>query len=82
MTLAIFSELVCSILLILGLGTRLIIIPLILTMVVVVFIINGQQTLGHKESGLLFLLPFVVILFMGPGRISLDQFIFGKKIAA
>lgn len=79
MALTIFAELICSILLILGLGTRLIIIPLILTMVVVVFIINGQSTLGDKESGLLYLIPFVVILFTGPGRISLDQLFFGKK---
>ncbi|MEP6793246.1 MAG: DoxX family protein [Saprospiraceae bacterium] len=82
MALTIFSELVCSILLILGLGTRLIIIPLILTMVVVVFIINGQAPPGDKESGLLYLIPFVVILFTGPGRISLDQLFFRKKIAA
>jgi putative oxidoreductase len=79
MALTIFSELVCSILLILGLGTRLIIFPLILTMVIVVFVINGDATLGDKESGLLYLIPFVVILFTGPGRISMDQLLFRKK---
>ncbi|MGB3079935.1 MAG: DoxX family protein [Saprospiraceae bacterium] len=82
MALTIFSELVCSILLILGLGTRLIIFPLILTMVIIVFVINGDSSLGDKESGLLYLIPFVVILFTGPGRISLDQLFFRKKQAA
>ncbi len=82
MALTIFSELVCSILLILGLGTRLIIFPLILTMVVVVFVINADATLGDKESGLLYLIPFIVILFTGPGRISIDQLLFNKKQAA
>jgi putative oxidoreductase len=81
MALTIFSELGCSLLLILGLGTRLIIFPLILTMVVVVFVINGDASLSDKESGLLFLIPFVVILFTGPGRISMDQLFFRKKEA-
>ncbi|MFZ1676479.1 MAG: DoxX family protein [Saprospiraceae bacterium] len=82
MALTIFSEVGCSILLILGFCTRLIIFPLILTMVVVVFLINGHATLGDKEEGLLYLIPFVVIFITGPGRISMDQLFFRKKQAA
>ncbi len=79
MALTIFAEFVCSVLLVLGLGTRLIIIPLMLTMVVVVFVINADATLSDRESGLLYLIPFVTLFFTGPGKFSLDQFVFRKK---
>ncbi|MEP6646583.1 MAG: DoxX family protein [Saprospiraceae bacterium] len=79
MGLTIFAEVVCSILLVLGLFTRLTLIPLIITMIVAVFVINPNATLGDRESGLLYLVPYVVLFFTGPGRISMDQMLFGRK---
>ncbi len=79
MVLIIFAEVVCSLLVILGLVTRFALVPLIIAMSVVVFVVNGQHPLGDKESGLLYLIPFVVLLITGPGRISMDQLVFRKK---
>jgi len=80
MALIIFAEFFCSILLILGLGTRLALIPLIIGMIVVVFMVQWQHPLSDKESGLLFLIPYVVLFISGPGKYSLDHLIFGKKL--
>ena len=82
MALTIFAEFLCSIFLFIGLGTRLVLIPLILTMSVVVFIINATQPMGDKEEGFLYLIPYVVLFFTGPGRISFDQLLFRKKKVA
>jgi putative oxidoreductase len=80
MGLAIFAEFFCSILLILGLCTRLALIPLIITMSVVVFVINWTHPLGDKESALLYLIPYVVLFLTGPGRYSFDYLLFRKKL--
>ncbi|HZV69091.1 MAG TPA: DoxX family membrane protein [Saprospiraceae bacterium] len=79
MGLTIFGELLCSILLTLGLGTRLVLIPLMIMMLVIVFGVHGEDPLGDKEHGLLYLLSYFALFLLGPGRISLDQLIFGKK---
>lgn len=76
--LAVFAEFFCSILLILGLGTRLAAIPLIVTMSVAAFIAHSADPFARKEMALLYLLSFVVLLFSGPGRISADQLL-GKR---
>jgi putative oxidoreductase len=70
----------CSILLILGIGTRFILIPLIIGMLVVVLMIHGDDPLGDKEHGLLFLVPYVTLFITGPGKHSLDYLIFGRKL--
>ncbi len=80
--LIIFAEVVCSLLVILGLMTRLAVIPLIISMSVVVFVVNGTHPLGDKESGLLFLIPYLVLLITGPGKYSMDQLVFRKKTPA
>lgn len=74
------AELFCSVLLILGIGTRAILIPLIIGMFVVVFMVHGADPLSEKEHGLLFLIPYVVLFITGPGKYSLDYLIFGKKM--
>ncbi|NJN41344.1 MAG: DoxX family protein [Flammeovirgaceae bacterium] len=71
--LAIFAEVFCSILLILGGFTRIALIPLIVTFVIVVFIVHGDDSFGQKEKALLYLIPYLVILFTGPGKFSLDR---------
>ncbi len=76
--LTVFAEFFCSILLILGLGTRLATIPLIVTMSVAAFIAHGADPFARKEMALLYLLSFVVLLFSGPGKISADQLL-GKR---
>jgi len=78
--LIVIAEFFCSILLILGLGTRAILIPLMIGMAVVVFMVHGSDSLDDKEHGLLFLVPYIVLFITGPGKHSLDYLIFGKKM--
>ena len=78
--LIVIAEFFCSIMLILGLGTRLILIPLMIGMLVVVFMVHGADPLSDKEHGLLFLIPYITLFIMGPGKHSLDYLFFGKKL--
>lgn len=72
LALAVFAEFICSILVILGLGTRLAAIPLIVTMGTAVFIIHASDPFQRKEMALIYLLIFVVLLVTGAGKHSLD----------
>lgn len=74
--LAAFAEGICSILLILGLVTRLALIPLIINMAVAFFIVHAGDDFGTKELSLLYLGMFVTLFLTGPGKISADQPLF------
>lgn len=72
--LVIFAEVFCSFFIILGLFTRLAVIPLIVVMCIAFFSAhNGSFVDG--EMALLFLTTYLVLLFVGPGRVSVDGMI-------
>ncbi len=75
LALVVFAEFFCSLFLILGLFTRLATIPLIITMCVVIFSINNGKVFMQHESPALYLTGFLVLLIIGPGRISVDSMI-------
>ena len=75
LSLIVFAEFFCSIFLILGLFTRLAVIPIVIGMLVVVFSAHDGQILGKGETGTLFLAASLVILLCGPGRASIDGMI-------
>lgn len=75
LTLVVFAEFFCAAFIILGLFTRLATIPLIITMGTVVFVVNKMDFGSSAELPLLFLTGYLAILFLGPGKISLDRFI-------
>lgn len=70
--LAIFAEVVCSVFILAGFGTRFAAIPLIITMLVAVFMIHADDPFKVQETGLMYMLAFVVLLFAGSGKYSLD----------
>lgn len=70
---AVLAEFVCSILLLLGLATRLATIPLIITMGTAVFIIHAADEFGKKEMGLHYLLVYIFLLIAGAGKYSIDH---------
>lgn len=76
--LAIFAEVGCSILVMLGFATRLAVIPLIVTMLVAVFIAHGDDPFAKQEMGLHYLLVYVMLLLSGSGRYSVDRLISTK----
>jgi putative oxidoreductase len=78
--LAVFAEFFCSILIGLGLGTRLASIPLIFTMIAAAFIIHGSDPLGKKELALLYLLIYLTLLIVGSRKFSVDYLITKKNL--
>jgi putative oxidoreductase len=76
---AVFAEFFCSILLILGLLTRISAIPLFTTMAVAVFIVHAPDPLQQKEMALLYGIAYLTLIISGAGKFSLD-YIFGKMI--
>jgi putative oxidoreductase len=71
--LAIIGEFICPILLIIGYKTRWSAIPSVLTMLTIVFIVHQNDPFGKKEMGLLYLIFFVSIMILGPGKYSFDR---------
>ena len=68
----VFAEVVCSILLMLGLFTRLSTIPLIIGMGVAAFFIHANDPFSGKEMALLYMGIYVVIALIGGGKYSID----------
>jgi len=77
--LTVFAEVFCSFLLIVGFGTRLATIPLMITMLVAIFVIHWDDPFGKKEFALLYLVPYIVIFLIGAGRYSIDALITKKS---
>jgi putative oxidoreductase len=71
--LVVFAEFVCSILVMLGLATRLAVIPLIIDMATAVIFAHANDPFAVKEKALLYLIIFLLLLVVGPGRYSLDH---------
>lgn len=75
LVLATFAEFACSILLILGLFTRLACVPLIVTMAVAAFLVHGGDPWAKRELAYLYLSGYVALMLTGPGRFSVDALI-------
>lgn len=75
LTLAVFSEFFCSILVVFGLFTRASLMALIITMFVAGFIHHAPDPFVQKEKALLFLLIYVFLFITGPGKYSLSRII-------
>jgi putative oxidoreductase len=72
LSLAVFAEVLCSIFLLTGFGTRLAVIPLITTMVVALFFIHAADPFAQQEPASQYLLVYVILLFTGSGKYSID----------
>ncbi len=73
LTLAVFAEVVCSLLIIAGFGTRLASLPLMTTMLVAVFSIHAADVFAKKELAVLYLAGYVVLFVAGSGKYSIDH---------
>ena len=76
--LAVGAEFFCAVLLIIGLFTRLATIPLLFTMLVIIFLVQIDQPFGKMELPILYATAFIVILLLGPGKYSLDNWRFQR----
>lgn len=79
MTLAIVGEFFAPILVMLGFGTRLAAVPTAITMAVAALIIHADDPLAKKELAILYLVPYLTLIFAGGGRFSVDQLITDNK---
>jgi len=77
--LAIFAEVVCALLVAIGLFTRLAAVPIVILLLVAAFIVHADDPWGKKEFALIYCVPFLVLIFTGPGKYSLDSLIRKKR---
>lgn len=73
LALAISAEIGAAALLALGAGTRLVAIPLIITMLVAAFDVHWADPFKKKELALMYLTCYVTLLLTGPGKFSVDH---------
>lgn len=71
--LTVIGEFLCPVLIIIGYKTRLASIPAAITMFVAAFIVHGSDPFGTKEMALLYLVAFITIALLGPGKYSIDR---------
>ncbi|MGI8950003.1 MAG: DoxX family protein [Chitinophagaceae bacterium] len=71
----IFAEVFCSLFVILGLFTRFTVVPIIITMLVVIFGAQSDKPFLESELAVVYLAAFLTLLFCGPGRFSVDRMI-------
>ncbi|HSC39424.1 MAG TPA: DoxX family protein [Chitinophagaceae bacterium] len=72
LTLVIFAEFFCGLLVLLGLFTRLTVIPIVISMTVALVKAHHNDVFGAGEKAALFLCAFLAILLLGPGKASVD----------
>ncbi|MBZ0244244.1 MAG: DoxX family protein [Bacteroidales bacterium] len=70
--LAILTEVVASVFLILGLFSRFSAFALFITMAVAVFVVHTGDPFGTLEKALLYLFIYLNIIVFGPGKFSID----------
>ena len=78
--LAAFAEFICALLVVVGLFHRAALVPLIITMLVAVFGAHGDDPFGDGENALVYLAVFVGLFFTGPGRLSIDRYLFRRDV--
>ena len=75
---SIFCEFCCSLFLLAGLIVRITVIPMIISMAVAFFDVHDAM-LPQGELALIYLIVFVILYIVGPGRFSVD-FLIDRKI--
>ncbi|WMX14179.1 MULTISPECIES: DoxX family protein [unclassified Aureispira] len=71
--LAVFAEVLCSILIMLGLFTRAALVPLIFTMFVALFLVHLSDPFPKQEKAILYGATYIALFLLGPGRYALDE---------
>lgn len=76
--LVIFAEFFCGLLIVIGLVTRLAVVPVFITMIVAYFIAHASDPFQVKNLAFLFLCLCPAVFVLGSGKFSLDYLIFKK----
>jgi len=70
--LVVFAEFFCSILIIIGLGTRLATVPLIITMLVTLSVAHADDPISEHLNIDWYIIACVALMISGSGKYSLD----------
>ena len=79
LALTIFAEVFCSLAIAFGFAIRLSVLPLIITMLTAAFAVHGDDPWSRKELAILYIVPYLTLLFTGAGRYSVDYLWFGRR---
>ena len=79
LALAVFAEVVCSACVMLGFATRFACVPILFLLGMAAFVVNGNASFGDRELALIYMVPFVALLAVGPGRFAVDAR-FGPRV--
>ncbi|WP_294218524.1 DoxX family protein [uncultured Chryseobacterium sp.] len=79
--LTVFAEFICSILLILGLFSRVALGFLIFTMLIAGFVVHSADPFEKQEMSLIYLAIYLMLLVFGVGKFSVDHLIEKRKRA-
>lgn len=79
--LTVFSEFVCSILLILGLFTRVALGFLVFTMIIAGFVVLNAEPFAKQELSFIYLSVYLLLIVFGAGKFSVDYMIEKRKRA-
>ncbi len=71
--LAVFAEVFCALLVLLGIAARPAAAVLVVLFVVAFFVVHGDDPFAKKELALVYLAAFATVLLTGPGRYSLGR---------
>ncbi len=75
LTLVVFAEVICSLLIAFGLATRLASFILLFTMAFAFFVIHAEDPFQMKELALFFLVIYTFITIVGSGKYALDHYL-------
>ena len=73
LVLAVFSEFLAPLFILVGYKTKVFSFFPAATMFVAAFIVHLSDPFARKEKAILFLIVFIVIMMMGPGKYSIDR---------
>lgn len=76
--LTIFAEFFCSLFLVFGFLSRLVLIPLIITLATIIFVIHSDDAFGKIELPLFYLVSYIILYIIGVGKFSVDKFLSKK----
>jgi len=68
-----FAEFICPIFVAIGFWTRFFTLPIIYTFLVIVFDVHFDDPFSKMEKGILFLVSYLLIFMLGPGKLSVDN---------
>ena len=79
LSLTVFAEVICSVFVLTGFGTRLAVIPLMTTMLVAILVVHANDPFTNKELAIHYLFSYAVLLITGSGKYSLDYLVQSKE---